>query len=60
MTSPVHMDINDSASTMSFVMPAEFQKNNLPQPNNSGVKIVTTADEYVAAIKFGGFAPTTD
>jgi hypothetical protein len=56
MTSPVHMDINDTTSSMSFVMPAEFHPDNLPQPNDAGVKIETTADEYVAAIKFGGFA----
>ena len=56
MTAPVHMDINDSASTMSFVMPAEYHKDNLPQPNDPGVKIETTKDEYVAAIQFGGFA----
>lgn len=56
MTSPVHMDINDSASSMSFVMPAEYHKDNLPVPNDAGVKIETTTDEYVAAIKFGGFA----
>ncbi|MFT6868481.1 MAG: hypothetical protein ACJA08_003335 [Cyclobacteriaceae bacterium] len=56
MTSPVHMDVNDFASTMSFVMPAAYHKDNLPQPNDAGVKIETKADEYVAAIKFGGFA----
>jgi hypothetical protein len=56
MTTPVHMDIRDSASTMSFVMPAEYHKDNLPIPNNPDVKIVTTPDEYVAAIRFSGFA----
>ena len=56
MTSPVHMDINDSVSTMSFVMPAEFVKDSLPVPNNADVKIRTTSDEYVAAIRFGSFA----
>jgi hypothetical protein len=56
MTAPVHMDINDSVSTMSFVMPAEYNKGNLPLPNNEEVKIETTDDEYVAAITFGGFA----
>jgi hypothetical protein len=55
MTAPVHMDINDSASLMSFVMPAEYHKDNLPKPNDSGVKIETSTAEYVAAIKFGGF-----
>ena len=56
MTSPVHMNINDSASSMSFVMPAEYNKDNLPMPTDSGVKIETSTAEYVAAIEFGGFA----
>ena len=56
MTSPVHMDIDDSGSNMSFVMPANFNKDSLPLPNNSEVTISTTQDEYVAAIRFGGFA----
>jgi hypothetical protein len=60
MTSPVHMNINDSSSTMSFVMPSNYDKNNLPLPNNSEVKIETTRDEYVAAIRFGGFASDKD
>lgn len=56
MTSPVHMDIDDRGSTMSFVMPANYNKDNLPSPNNSEISIKTVAEEYVAAIKFGGFA----
>jgi len=56
MTAPVHMDINDSASSMSFVMPAQFHKDNLPVPNDEGVKIENSTAEYVAAIRFGGFA----
>ena len=56
MTSPVQMDINDSLSAMSFVMPAEYEKDKLPVPNDSKVIIHKTEDEYVAAIRFGGFA----
>ena len=56
MTSPVHMDIGDSVSSMSFVMPANYNKDNLPLPNNAEVTIKIAPDEYVAAIKFGGFA----
>jgi hypothetical protein len=56
MTSPVHMDIGDSVSTMAFVMPSSFNKNNLPSPNDSNVTINTVPEEYVAAITFGGFA----
>ncbi len=60
MTSPVHMEINDSGSTMSFVMPSNYNENNLPKPKNSEVVISTTNNEYVAAITFGGYASDTD
>jgi hypothetical protein len=56
MTAPVHMDINDSLSSMSFVMPSGYDQTNLPKPNDSGVSIKTTGEEYVAALRFGGFA----
>lgn len=56
MTSPVHMDINNSLSSMSFVMPANYNKDNLPIPNDSAITIKTTSPEYVAAIQFGGYA----
>ncbi len=56
MTSPVHMEINDSTASMSFVMPSNYTKDNLPIPNNAEVNIQTTPDEYVAAITFGGFS----
>lgn len=55
MTSPVHMDISDSVSGMSFVMPSGSDIDNLPQPDNPAVTIRTVPGEYVAAIKFGGF-----
>ena len=60
MTSPVHMDINDSASSMSFVMPANYNSDNLPKPNDKQVIIKTVPDEIVAAIKFGGYASDDD
>jgi cytochrome bd-type quinol oxidase subunit 1 len=56
MTSPVHMDIEEEGATMGFVMPANYNKDNLPLPNNSDITIKTVAEEYVAAIQFGGFA----
>jgi hypothetical protein len=56
MTSPVHMDINASKSSMSFVMPSEYTKDNLPKPNDSSITIETTPEECVAAIRFGGYA----
>ena len=60
MTSPVHMDVNDSVSTMSFVMPSEYTEKTLPKPNDPGVNIINTEDEYVAAIRFGGCASDQD
>ena len=56
MTSPVHMVISDSNSTMSFVMPTNYTRDNLPIPINSEITIHTSVDEYVAAITFHGFA----
>ena len=56
MTTPVHMDINENQSTMSFVMPANYTKENLPKPNDASVTIKTAPEEYVAAIRFGGYA----
>jgi SOUL heme-binding protein len=60
MTSPVHMDISDSISSMSFVMPSTYNAENLPKPNDAAVNINKTADAYVAAIKFSGFASDND
>ncbi len=56
MTAPVHMDIGDSVSSMAFVMPSGYTKDNLPMPNNADVMIKTVGAEYVAVVTFGGFA----
>ena len=60
MTAPVHMDINDSVSSMSFIMPSAYNESNLPKPNNPDVIIKKTSDEYVAALRFGGYASDGD
>jgi hypothetical protein len=60
ITAPVHMDINDSVSSMSFVMPSSYNEGNLPKPNDPNVLIHKTADEYVVVIQFGGFASDKD
>jgi hypothetical protein len=56
MTSPVHMDISDTKSTMAFVLPSAYNQTNLPKPNDSSISIITSEPEYVAVIQFGGFA----
>jgi hypothetical protein len=58
MTSPVHMDIGDSISTMAFVMPSNYKMGDLPQPNNADIAIEISEPEYLAVIQFGGFANT--
>lgn len=56
MTAPVHMEMTDTASSMSFVMPARYSKDQLPTPVNPQVIIKSVPAEYVAVISFGGFA----
>ena len=58
MTSPVHMDMN--TASMSFVMPSAYSEENLPTPDDPGVKIERTEELYVAAIRFGGYASDKD
>jgi len=60
MTSPVSMSIEDTASTMSFVMPSGYTLDNLPKPNDDAVKLVMSNEEYVAVISFEGFASDED
>lgn len=60
MTSPVSMSIEDTASSMSFVMPSGYTLDNLPKPNDDAVKLVMSNEEYVAVISFGGFASDED
>jgi SOUL heme-binding protein len=55
MTTPVHMEINDTHSFLSFVMPPKFTTANSPQPYDSAVRIKAMADQYVAVIQFEGF-----
>jgi len=56
MTAPVHMEMTDSVSSMSFVMPARYSKDQLPAPVNPEVVIKSVPAEHVAVIRFGGFA----
>lgn len=56
MTTPVHMDINNKESSMSFVMPSKYDLDKLPRPVEQRVELHESPAEYVAAIEFGGFA----
>jgi len=56
MTSPVHMEFEGDTSSMSFMMPSEYAMQELPKPDDSGIDIHPSTEEYVAAVSFGGFA----
>lgn len=56
MTTPVYIDLAEQGSSMSFVMPSEYEPDDLPQPNNPSVHIETTKPQYLAVITFGGYA----
>ncbi|MBU3744286.1 MAG: heme-binding protein [Sediminibacterium sp.] len=60
MTAPVHMQLSDKGSSMSFVMPPDIPMQQLPKPNQQNIKIENTPAEYVAAIRFGGYASDRD
>ncbi len=56
MTSPVQMDMSDSSSSMSFFMPEEMTREQLPEPNRNDVQIKTEPAKTVAVIQFSGWA----
>lgn len=56
MTAPVHMDINDKGSSMSFVMPSEYTLDKLPRPADARVELHESPAIYMAAIEFSGYA----
>ena len=55
MTSPVTMNLEDSV-TMMFMVPSEYDMEDLPAPNDPNVKFKTEPEKIVAAIRFGGWA----
>ena len=56
MTAPV---VSDAAS-MSFVMPAGSKREDMPDPLDSRVRIVTIPEREIAVIRFSGYAPPED
>jgi hypothetical protein len=55
MTSPVAITLKDT-STMLFMVPKKFNKETLPQPNESKIKFQKEPAKTVAAIQFKGWA----
>ena len=59
MTSPVVSSVGDSMN-MSFIMPSEYDIDQLPQPDNDNVEIEIQEERLMAIINFGGFANDND
>ena len=56
MTTPVTQTEKNGNMTMQFYIPAEFDENNIPDPNNSEVKVLNIKGGYYAAIIYSGRA----
>jgi len=60
MTAPVLQESTDSRSWMiSFVMPAEMTVRDLPNPQNSKVRLRTLSEQLSAVLAFTGLAPSS-
>jgi hypothetical protein len=55
MTSPVTMSLGDTMEVM-FLVPKDYNKDNLPKPNQSDISFKDEPAKRVAAITFGGWA----
>ena len=55
MTSPVTMSLGDTMEVM-FMVPKDYDKNDLPKPNQSDIAFKEEPAKRVAAITFGGWA----
>ena len=56
MTIPVTQMVKKGNMTMQFYLPSKFNKDNVPYPSNSDVKIVNIEGGYYAVIRYSGRA----
>ena len=56
MTTPVTQVEKKGSMTMQFYLPSKFNKDNIPNPSNSDVKILNIKGGYYAVIKYSGRA----
>jgi len=54
MTVPVTQEIKNGNMTMQFYLPLKFNKDNVPKPSNSDIKILTIEGGYYAVIEYSG------
>jgi len=56
MTTPVTQIEKKGSMTMQFYLPSKFNRDNIPSPSNSDVKILNIKGGYYAVIKYSGRA----
>jgi hypothetical protein len=56
MTTPVTQIEKKGNMTMQFYLPSKFNRDNIPSPSNSDVKILNIKSGYYAVIKYSGRA----
>ena len=54
MTVPVTQEIKNGNMTMQFYLPSKFNKDNVPKPSNSDIKILIIEGGYYAVIGYSG------
>jgi len=54
MTVPVTQEVKNGNMTMQFYLPSKFNKDNVPKPSNSEIKVLTIEGGYYAVIKYSG------
>ena len=52
----IQMNARSYKEFTSFVMPEAYNTENLPKPTDSKIVLTQSGDEYVAAIRFGGYS----
>jgi hypothetical protein len=56
MTAPVQTTLNADNPVMAFNMPASFEMQELPQPDNQAIAFASVPAQTVAALRFSGWA----
>ncbi len=56
MTTPVYMTEQKGKTTMEFVLPAKYSKDNAALPKDKDITVYSSKPGYYAAIRFGGYS----
>jgi len=54
MTTPVKQEMKDNRWRITFLMPAEYTLETLPEPNDTRVRLTEESDRLMVAVKYSG------